>query len=117
MDVLETEESTKRFGPAMANDAFGLRVGADELFGLPGHHGAAKTTLISHIVGLFRHNAGRIRVPVSDAVADPATARTFVALQAQWEAPLDGLTARRVIELAARIRGLNRSAARRAGRP
>jgi ABC-type sugar transport system ATPase subunit len=111
MDVLTTEGLTKRFGPAMANDAVDLRVRAGELVGLPGHHGAGKTTLISQIVGPLRADAGRIRVPVSDAVANPAAARPSVALQAQREAPLDGLTARRVIELAARIRGLNRSAA------
>jgi ABC-2 type transport system ATP-binding protein len=108
MDVLQIDGLTKRFGPVTANDAIDLRVGAGEIVGLLGHNGAGKTTLISQIVGLLRPDAGSIRVANSDAIADPAAARTYVALQAQGEAPLDGLTPRRAIELAARIRGLDR---------
>jgi ABC-2 type transport system ATP-binding protein len=114
MDVLHVSGLTKRFGAVTANDAIDLRVGAGEVVGLLGHNGAGKTTLISQVVGLLRPDAGSIRVGAVNAVADPATARTLVALQAQGQAPLDGLTPRRAIELTARIRGLTRSEARRA---
>ncbi len=114
MDVLQIDGLTKRFGSVVANDAIDLRVGAGEVVGLLGHNGAGKTTLISQVVGLLRPDAGSIRVADIDAVADPAAARTFVALQGQGQAPLDGLTPRRAIELTGRIRGLDRPQARRA---
>lgn len=113
-DVLTVEGLTRRFGPVVANDDVSLRVRAGEVVGLLGHNGAGKTTLVSQLVGLLRPDDGRIRLAGIDAVADPAAARRRTALQAQSQAPLDGLTPRTAIEVAARIRGLSRADARAA---
>ncbi|QFG24148.1 ATP-binding cassette domain-containing protein [Actinomadura sp. WMMB 499] len=112
--VLEIDGLTRRFGPVVANDGIGLRVRAGEVVGLLGHNGAGKTTLVSQLVGLLKPDAGTIRVAGADAVADPAAARRRVALQAQAQAPLDGLTPRTAIEIAGRLRGLSRTGARAA---
>ncbi|MFV2178158.1 ABC transporter ATP-binding protein [Actinomadura sp. LOL_016] len=112
--VLEIDGLTRRFGPVVANDAIDLRVRAGEVVGLLGHNGAGKTTLVSQIVGLLAPHAGTIRVAGVDAVAEPATARRCVALQAQAQAPMDGLTPRTAIEIAARLRGMSRANARAA---
>jgi ABC-2 type transport system ATP-binding protein len=103
--VLEVEGLTKRFGAVVANDAVDLRVRGGQVVGLLGHNGAGKTTLVSQVVGLLRPDAGRITVAGVDAVAQPSQARRAVALQAQEQAPLDGLTPRAAIEFAARLRG------------
>jgi ABC-2 type transport system ATP-binding protein len=105
--VLEVDGLTRRFGDVVANDDVSLRVRAGEVVGLLGHNGAGKTTLVSQVVGLLRPHAGRIRVAGVDAVAHPGAARRGVALQAQGQAPLDGLTPRTAIELAGRIRGMS----------
>jgi ABC-2 type transport system ATP-binding protein len=112
--VLQVEGLTRRFGEVVANDGISLVVRAGEVVGLLGHNGAGKTTLVSQVVGLLRPHGGGIRVGDVDAVAHPAAARRGVALQAQGQAPLDGLTPRTAIELAGRIRGLSPRRARRA---
>ncbi|MGC9376947.1 ABC transporter ATP-binding protein [Streptomyces sp. MH13] len=114
--VLEVRGLTRRFGPVVANDGVDLRVRAGEVVGLLGHNGAGKTTLVSQIVGLLKPDSGSIRVAGVDAVADPATARRCVALQAQSQAPIDGLTPRGAIEIAGRLRGMSRTAASAAAR-
>ncbi|WP_285728733.1 ABC transporter ATP-binding protein [Nocardiopsis sp. ATB16-24] len=112
--ILEIEGLTRRFGSVLANDAISLRVRPGEVVGLLGHNGAGKTTLVSQVVGLLRPDSGSIRVVGVDAVAHPATARRCVALQAQAQAPLDGLTPLEAIEIAGRLRGMSRAAAREA---
>ncbi|MBB6170502.1 ABC-2 type transport system ATP-binding protein [Nocardiopsis mwathae] len=112
--ILEIEGLTRRFGAVLANDAVSLKVWPGEVVGLLGHNGAGKTTLVSQVVGLLRPDGGSIRVVGVDAVAHPATARRCVALQAQAQAPLDGLTPREAIEIAGRLRGMSRPAVREA---
>ncbi|MBC7290613.1 MAG: ATP-binding cassette domain-containing protein [Actinotalea sp.] len=112
--VLQVDGVTRRFGEVVANDDVSLRVRAGQVVGLLGHNGAGKTTLVSQVVGLLRPDAGSIHVGDVDAVAQPAAARRGVALQAQGQAPLDGLTPRTAIELSGRVRGLSAREARRA---
>lgn len=112
--VLEIAGVTRRFGAVVANDEVDLAVRAGQVVGLLGHNGAGKTTLVQQVVGLLRPHAGTIRVAGLDAVAEPARARRAVALQAQAQAPLDGLTPRDAIEIAARLRGASRADSRAA---
>ncbi|NED97057.1 ABC transporter ATP-binding protein [Phytoactinopolyspora alkaliphila] len=114
--VLEVEALSRRFGSVVANDHVALRVRPGEVVGLLGHNGAGKTTLVSQVVGLLRPHGGSIRVAGVDVIADPATARRCVALQAQAQAPLDGLTPRAAIEIAGRLRGMSQADARSAAR-
>src|SRR5690625_3292868 len=115
-DVLHITGLTRRYRQVVANDGITLRVRPGQVVGLLGHNGAGKTTLVSQVVGLLRPDNGTIRVAGVDAVADPATARRCVALQPQAQAPLDGLTPRMAIEIAARLRGMGRSDANAAAR-
>ncbi len=112
--ALHVSGLTRRFGAVVANNEVSLDVAPGEVVGLLGHNGAGKTTLVSQVVGLLRPDAGSIRIGELDAVADPAEARRRVALQPQAQAPIDGLTPRRAIEMAGRIRGLTPRAARAA---
>lgn len=112
--VLEVSDLTRTFGKVVANEDIHLRVQPGEVVGLLGHNGAGKTTLVSQLVGLLRPDRGAIRVAGIDAIKDPAAARRAVALQPQAQAPLDGLTPKEAIEIAARLRGLSTSDARAA---
>ncbi|MER6911889.1 ABC transporter ATP-binding protein [Streptomyces sp. NPDC000594] len=112
--VLEIEDLSRKFGSVVANDRISLTVRPGEVVGLLGHNGAGKTTLVSQVVGLLRPDSGSIRVAGADAIADPATARRCVALQAQAQAPIDGLTPRAAIEIAGRLRGMSPAEARAA---
>ncbi|EPH03500.1 hypothetical protein HMPREF1531_01563 [Propionibacterium sp. oral taxon 192 str. F0372] len=105
---------TRRFGVVVANDSVDLTVEPGTVVGLLGHNGAGKTTLVSQVVGLLRPDAGQIRVGAIDAVAHPAAARRLVAIQPQAQSPIDGLTPRDAVEIAARLRGLSAHDARAA---
>lgn len=112
--VLEIRGLVKQFGDVVANGGIDLTVQPGMVVGLLGHNGAGKTTLVSQVVGLLRPDEGRIEVAGVDAAVRPAAARERVALQAQAQAPLDGLTPRTAIEIAARLRGLGAGEARAA---
>lgn len=105
---------TRRFGAVTANDSINLSVEPGTVVGLLGHNGAGKTTLVSQVVGLLRPDSGDIRIGSLDAVAHPAAARRAVALQPQAQSPMDGLTPREAVEIAARLRGLSARDARAA---
>lgn len=114
MNVLDISHLTRSFGTVTANDDISLQVRAGQVVGLLGHNGAGKTTLVSQIVGLLRPDAGSIHVGEVDAVASSAAARRHVSIHPQAQAPIDGLTPRRAIEVAGRIRGLSPHQARAA---
>ncbi|BDA63380.1 ABC transporter ATP-binding protein [Actinomyces capricornis] len=105
---------TRRFGAVTANDSVDLSVEPGTVVGLLGHNGAGKTTLVSQVVGLLRPDSGDIRIGSLDAVAHPAAARRAVAIQPQAQSPIDGLTPREAVEIAARLRGLSARDARAA---
>lgn len=52
----------KTFGPVRALDTVSLEVGAHEVHGLLGGNGAGKTTLMNVLFGLYRADAGSIRI-------------------------------------------------------
>jgi len=60
--LLETRGLTKRFGGLTAVDRLGLSVSAGEVRGLIGPNGSGKTTSINLLSGLYRADAGEIRL-------------------------------------------------------
>jgi ABC-2 type transport system ATP-binding protein len=69
--AVEISDLTRRFGPKVALDRIDLKVPAGSVFGLIGENGAGKTTIIKHILGLYKAQAGAVRVFGQDPVADP----------------------------------------------
>ena len=52
----------KHYGPIHAVDGVDLEVRSGELFGLIGHNGAGKSTMLKHLAGIMTPTLGRIDV-------------------------------------------------------
>ncbi len=70
--VVDVSGLSRRFGRTVALDDVSLEVPRGAVFGIVGENAAGKTTLIKHILGLFKAKTGRVRVfgldPVRDSV-------------------------------------------------
>ncbi|HEY9651580.1 MAG TPA: ATP-binding cassette domain-containing protein, partial [Coleofasciculaceae cyanobacterium] len=76
--IVETQELTRRFGKTTAVNALNLTVEAGEVFGLLGHNGAGKSTMIKMLTTLLPPTSGRARVAQFDIVRHPARVRRVI---------------------------------------
>lgn len=103
--VITIEGLVKTFGAVRALDGLDLTVAAGEVHGFLGPNGAGKTTAIRVLLGLYRADAGRVRLlggdPWRDAVALHARLAYVPGEVTLWA----GITGGEVIDLMARLRG------------
>jgi iron(III) transport system ATP-binding protein len=71
MVSIQIRNLTKRFGSTTALDNVSLRIQAGELFFLLGPSGCGKTTLLRHIAGFYKPNAGQIFFDNTDVTHTP----------------------------------------------
>jgi ABC-2 type transport system ATP-binding protein len=100
-DTIVVSELSKWFGPKVAVSEVTIGFGPG-VTGLLGPNGAGKTTLMRVIAGLQKPSQGSVTVLGEDPRAHPRVYRDM-ALVPEDEAVYDRLSARRFIELAARL--------------
>ncbi len=113
-DTIVVTELSKWFGPKVAVSELTIGFGPG-VTGLLGPNGAGKTTLMRVISGLQKPSQGSVTVLGQDPRAHPAVYEN-IALVPEDEAVYERLSARRFIELAARLVQGRRSEGRAAER-
>ncbi len=104
--VLAIQGLSKTYrGGVRANDGVTLSAEAGQVYGVLGHNGAGKTTILNQIVGLLKPDAGSIVIHGHDVLADPGYARRVCSVEAQSQVPINGMTPRQAIGLVGRLRG------------
>ncbi len=78
MNVLETDNLTRRFGEFTAVDGLTLNVGAGEIFGLLGPNGAGKTTTIKMLTTLLPPTSGSACIGGFDIVKQASRVRRII---------------------------------------
>jgi ABC-2 type transport system ATP-binding protein len=117
MKIIEAEGLRKEFSQEIVAVAgIDLSVEQGEVFAFLGPNGAGKTTTVRMLTTLLRPTSGKARVAGYDVYNEQHSIRRSIGVALQ-EAGLDGLaTARELLELQAKLFGMdNRTARRRAG--
>src|SRR6185436_6411058 len=95
----------KRFGPTLALDGLDLRVRTGEVHGFLGPNGAGKTTTIRVLLGLMRHDGGKVSLLGGDPWASATELHKRLAYVPGDVTLWPNLTGGEVIDLLGRLRG------------
>jgi ABC-2 type transport system ATP-binding protein len=78
MNIVETDQLTRRFGDTVAVDALTMAVTTGEVFGLLGPNGAGKSTVIKMLTTLLNPTSGRALVGGFDVVRQAGQVRRMI---------------------------------------
>jgi len=107
LDVIEVEDLKKRFGLVEALREVSFRVEHGSATGLLGPNGAGKTTTMKILVGLLKPTGGRATVLGMDPWREGHKVRQRVGVLHEKPSYPKGVSVRRLLEYAVRIRGLD----------
>ena len=82
--MIEVGGVVKRFDGFAALDGATLTVPSGSVYGLVGPNGAGKSTLIRHLTGIYRQDAGDIRVDGEPVWENPALKARIAAIPDDW---------------------------------
>ncbi|MCG8532613.1 MAG: ATP-binding cassette domain-containing protein [Desulfovibrionales bacterium] len=115
--LLKVEEVTKVFNQkgnkVVANDNVSFEMDKGEIFGLLGHNGAGKTTIINQIMGLLKPTQGNIYLNGKSVVNSPNIARHICSVQPQSQISLNEMTPKAAISIMGEMRGLDKATVKR----
>jgi ABC-2 type transport system ATP-binding protein len=103
--IVAATSLTKRYGELVAVDAIDLHVNAGDVYGLLGPNGAGKTTFMRMLFGLIRPDGGTIAIAGVPVQPVPVDALTGVAGFVETPRFYPYLSARKNLELLARLDG------------
>jgi ABC-2 type transport system ATP-binding protein len=104
-NVIEISELVKTFGQTRALDGLDLAVTQGEIHGFLGPNGAGKTTAIRVLLGLLRHDSGRVSLLDGDPWADATDLHMRLAYVPGDVMLWPNLSGGEVIDLLGRLRG------------
>lgn len=109
MPIISCENLTKRFGPLTALEDVSFQADEGQIIGLLGPDGAGKTTLMRHLCGLWKPDAGKVTVLGLDSVRNASKIQSQVGYVPQKFGLYENLTVMENITLYARLHGISRS--------
>ena len=114
MPMIEASDLHKRYGSVVAVNDLSFTVEPGETFALIGPNGAGKTTNLKLLLGLVRPDRGRIAIGPGRMAPHDARARHHLGYVPQHVSFPAGRTVGEVLGFFSELRGLPRSAVRRA---
>ena len=108
MNIIETENLTKKFNGFTAVDNISLSVKKGEVFGFLGPNGAGKTTTIKMLITLLNPTSGSAKVADYDILKNRDKVRKNIGVVFQDPALDTELTGRENLDFHARMYGLGR---------
>ena len=82
--MIEVRDLTKRFGDFTALDSASLTVPGGSVYGLVGPNGAGKSTLLRHLSGVYRQDAGTVRIGGEDVWENTALKAKLGVVPDDW---------------------------------
>ena len=104
-EAIDAEGLIKRFGKVTALDGLDLRVRTGEVHGFLGPNGAGKTTTIRILLGLMRHDGGKVSLLGGDPWSQATALHRRLAYVPGDVTLWPNLTGGEVIDLLGRLRG------------
>jgi len=106
MDIIVTQDLTKRYGSILALDSLNLEVRSGECLGLLGPNGAGKSTTIKLLCGLIRPTCGSAYINGFDSFRDPKNALRDVGCLVEIPVFYQNHTPAQILHYLGKLRGL-----------
>jgi ABC-2 type transport system ATP-binding protein len=108
LEIIDTENLTKKFGNLVAVDNISFSVKKGEIFGFLGPNGAGKTTTIKMLITILNPTGGTATISGFDIIKQRDKVRQNIGIVFQEPALDTELTGEENLEYHARIYGLNK---------
>ena len=108
MNMIETKNLTKQYGPKTAVNSLSLGIGKGELFSLLGVNGAGKTTTIRMLTCLSVPTSGEAYVNGFSCTGESEKIKPLIGISTQDTAVAERLTVKENLEFMARLYGFGK---------
>lgn len=82
--MLEAKNVVKTFDGFRALDSLNMTVPKGAVYGLVGHNGAGKSTIIRHLAGIYRQDSGEVLLDGQPVYENPAVKRRMTVIGDDW---------------------------------
>jgi ABC-2 type transport system ATP-binding protein len=107
MEIIETQDLTRKFKDQVAVDKLNLRVERGQIYGLIGPNGAGKTTTVRMLTTLLNPSEGTAKIDGHDILKEPHEVRKVIGYVPQEAQADEALTGREHLILQGRLYGMD----------